>query len=156
MTPLTALKTLAAMELTFPVGLPGIDSARRFQLEPLGGEGMNVFGSLRCSESVTASGEPGAEAVSLVVAAPGLLWPDYTIEVPDTAASLLELDDPAGAVALVVVTVHADFARSTANLFAPIVVNPARGLALQVVPPRSEDEVGWSLRAPLPLPELVA
>ncbi len=151
MTTTSALTTLTALELLLPVGLPGIGGARRFVLEPLGDQ-LNVFGTLRSLDvAALADGTP-AGPLSLLVAAPGLLWPEYCVEVPDETAELLELEDPADAVALVVVTAGATLDETTANLFAPIVVNVARGLAQQVVPRKSEEEVGWPLRAPLPLP----
>lgn len=152
---LVALKTLPAVELTFPVGLPGLDAARLFRLEPLGGEGMNIFGRLQSLVPVPLRGGGHAEELSLIVAAPGLLWPDYAVEVPDEAAAILGLEDPSDAVALVIVTLGEDFASSTANLFAPLVVNTVQRLGMQVVPDRNEEEIGWSLHAPLPLPEPV-
>jgi flagellar assembly factor FliW len=152
MTALTALKTLPAVDLDFPAGIPGLESARRYRLEPLGTDGINVFGRLVSLEPVVLPGTSEVRELALVVAAPGLLWPEYAVEVDDESAELLQLDDAADAVALVVVTLQEDVAESTANLFAPIVLNPSRGLGVQVVPLGSEEEVGWSMHAPLPLP----
>jgi flagellar assembly factor FliW len=122
---------------------------QRLRLEPLGAR-QNVFGRL-VSSDVVRLGDHVVQGLSLVVAAPGLLWPDYTVEVDDETAKLLRLAEPGDAAALVVVSVAERLEDCTANLFAPIVLNVRERLATQLVPSRPEPEVGWSLRAPLPL-----
>ena len=149
MTTVTELRVLPALELTFPAGLPGLKDVQTLQLEPLG-TSSNVFGRLVAVAPVLLGGHPLTN-LSLVVAAPGLLWPDYAVEVDDETVELLELRDASEAAALVVVSVAERFEDCTANLFAPIVLNVANGRAAQVVPTRPEPEVGWPLRAPLPI-----
>ena len=148
MTAVTELRVLPSLELTFPNGLPGMQRVNRLRLEPLGNT-ANVFGRLVASGRVEV-GEHVLEALTLVVAAPGLLWPDYSVEVDDETETLLELEDPSDAAALVVVSLAESLAACTANLFAPIVLNVRNGLAAQVVPRRSESDTGWPLRAPIP------
>ncbi len=150
MTLVTELRVLPALELTFPAGLPGMAEVNRLQLEPLGSR-QNVFGRLVSTETVRL-GEYVVDGLSLVVAAPGLLWPEYSVEVDDDTAGLLGLEEAHDAAALVVVSVAERLEECTANLFAPIVLNVRQRLAAQLVPSRSEPEVGWSMRAPLPLP----
>lgn len=150
MTVLTELRVLPALDLTFPAGLPGMSHLRRLRLEPLG-TSSNVFGRLVALDTVDEEAA-GVEQLSLVVAAPGLLWPDYVVEVDDDTESMLELVDPSDAAALVVVSVAERLEDCTANLFAPIVCNVRTQVAVQLVPSRPEPEVGWPLRAPLPLP----
>ncbi|HLI16009.1 MAG TPA: flagellar assembly protein FliW [Acidimicrobiales bacterium] len=144
---MTELRTLEAMELTFPAGMPGIPGARRFALRPLGGGGLNVFGCLTSLEPIRLAG--GEQVVSFLVAAPGLLWPDYRVEVDDGTQALLEIAAPDEAAALVLVDLHEDVGSSTANLFAPIIVNRRLALAAQLVPARTEEEVGWPIEAPI-------
>jgi flagellar assembly factor FliW len=149
----TELRVLPALELTFPVGLPGFKGARQFRLEPLGdGVTLNPFGRLIALEPVTLADGSLAERVRLIVAAPGLLWPDYTVEIDDATEVLLELDEARDAAALVVVTLGHSIETSTANLLAPLVFNISKHLATQMVPMGSLDEQGrWPIHAPLPL-----
>ncbi len=148
MTAVTELRSLPALELTLPAGLPGFAKLRALRLEPLG-DGANVFGRL-VSPDVVEVGEKTLDRLSFVVAAPGLLWPDYSVEVDDDTVALLELAAPEDAAALVVVSVAERLEDCTANLYAPIVLNVRHGVAAQVVPRRAEHETGWPLRAPLP------
>ena len=133
--------------------LPGFKGARQFRLEPLGdGVTLNPFGRLIALEPVTLADGSLAERVRLIVAAPGLLWPDYTVEIDDATEVLLELDEARDAAALVVVTLGHSIETSTANLFAPLVFNISKHLATQMVPMGSLDEQGrWPIHAPLPL-----
>ena len=84
------------------------------------------------------------EGVQFVVAPPGLFFPDYAPDLDDDSAERLGLTDATDALLLVVVTVGADLATSTANLLAPVVVNTRTLAAAQVVV--ADD---WPLRAPL-------
>ena len=143
------IKSLPALELEFPIGLPGLERANHFALEPLGGD-MNVFGQLSSAGPVYLHGQDEPREITLIVAAPGLLWPDYEVEVDDEFLDVLELEDPSDAIALVIVHVGTDLSHSTANLFAPIVVNITRRLACQVVPRKSQAETPWGIEAPLP------
>ncbi|MGO9582132.1 MAG: flagellar assembly protein FliW [Acidimicrobiales bacterium] len=149
----TELRVLPALELTFPVGLPGLKGVRRFRLEPLGdGTTLNPFGRLIALEPVALTDGSFAEAIRLIVAAPGLLWPDYTVEIDDATEALLEIDEARDATALVVVTLGDSIEASTANLFAPIIVNVRKRLATQMVPMMCLDEPGgWPIDARLPL-----
>ncbi len=151
--PVATMRVLPALELTFPAGLPGFKGARHFTLEPLGdGTTLNPFGRLVALEPVTLADGSLAETVRLVVAAPGLLWPDYTVKIDDATEALLELEDAADAAALVVVTLGESVETSTANLFAPLVFNLRKHLAVQMVPMRHVDEPGsWPIQAPLPI-----
>ena len=144
------LNTLSVSDLSFPIGLPGLEFARSFLLRPLGASGPNVFGLLSTAEAVEFGAEPEPRTITLVVAAPGLLWPDYSVEVDETTRAMLELEEEADAAALVIVNLREPLAASTANLFAPIVVNRRLRIASQVVPIRTEEEVGWKIASPLP------
>src|SRR5271154_6500135 len=121
----TELRVLPTMDLTFPVELPGIKGAHRFRLEPLGGErsSVNPFGRLIALDPVVLGDAASTTALRLVVAAPGLLWPDFVVEIDEAVASLLEIDDPGDAAVVVVVTLSETIERSSANLLAPIVIN---------------------------------
>lgn len=149
MTIVSEMRVLPALELEFPAGLPGLGEVHRLRLEPLG-ISPNVFGRLVADHEIEVAGHR-VDGLNMVVAAPGLLWPDYVVEVDDETVALLELGGAEDAAALVVVNVGERFEDCTANLFAPIVLNVRSGRAAQVVPRRSEHELGWPLAAPLPV-----
>lgn len=85
------------------------------------------------------------ETLRFVVVPPGLFFPDYTPEITDTTAAQLDARTAEELVALVVVTLGAGLADATANLLAPLLLNPDKRLAAQVV----LDDAALPLRAPL-------
>ncbi len=111
-----------------PLGLMGL---RHFRLHPLDEHGY-LF-AMRSAE---------ASEVRLFVVSPHPYFPDYLPELEPEQVAGLELDGVAP-VLLTVVHPGDDDQSPTANLLAPIVVNPATGAALQVV--LESDE--WPLRA---------
>lgn len=119
--------------LTLVGGLVGFPDSERYELVELP-EAPPLF-KLRSLD------QPGLE---FVVAPPVLLFPDYAPEIDDASADRLGLTDAADALLLVVLTVGADVASTTANLLAPIVVHERTRVAAQVV---VQDD--WPLRAPL-------
>ena len=72
-------------------------------------------------------------AVAFVVISSFAVKPDYTPVISDDNIKLLEIVAPEEPVLLSAVTIRHDPFKVTANLKAPIVVNPARLLAKQVV-----------------------
>jgi flagellar assembly factor FliW len=141
------------MVVTFPVGFPGLPGARRFQLGPLGsGDRPNPFGRLVALDPVRLTGGRAVPGIGLNVSTTGILWPNFSVDIDDNAEAILELDDVEDAVVLAVVTLRTPIEQSTANLFAPIVVNVRRGLGLQFVPNAPEATVGRYIHTPLPLP----
>ncbi len=85
--------------------------------------------------------EPGLD---FLVVPPAVFFPDYDAEIDDASAARLGLTDPADALPLLILTVGADLASSTANLMAPVVINARTLQAAQVIV-----EGTWPLRAPL-------
>jgi flagellar assembly factor FliW len=85
------------------------------------------------------------EGLEFVAAAPYPFFPDYAPEIDDTTAERLELTDAADAMLLVLLTVGPTLATTTANLFAPIVVNVHTRRAAQV----TLVNAGYSLKEPL-------
>jgi flagellar assembly factor FliW len=71
--------------------------------------------------------------LDFVVAAPFPFFPSYEPEIDDAMAERLELTDSSDAVLLVLLTVGDTLETTTANLFAPIVVNIRTRQAAQVV-----------------------
>jgi flagellar assembly factor FliW len=121
-------------ELRFVLPLPGLEHLTRFALVQVD-EGSPLF-SLQSLEDT---------AVSLLVLAPGAVFPEYAPEIDVPSQDALELTRAQDALLLVVVRTGASLAESTANLLAPIVVNTLTRTAGQVVLTGSEHP----LQAPL-------
>lgn len=127
-----ATRTVADV-LDFATPPPGLRHLRRFELVPLDDTGF-LF-TLRSTE------EPD---VRLFLVPPSAYFPDYAPRLDGSARESLGLDDDDAVLLVVVHPGHGD-APPTANLLAPVAVNPATGRALQVV----LDDDRWPLRAPL-------
>jgi flagellar assembly factor FliW len=110
------------LEVTFAAGLPGFDRLRSFVIEPMPGD-LAPFCRMRATEPV---------GVEFIVVPPGLLFPDYEVEVDDETVERLELQG-ADAAVLTIVTISDQGSTPTANLLGPIVVNRRNGAAAQVV-----------------------
>lgn len=147
---LTEPVLISQMTLTFIRDLPGFTGARNFVLEPLGDDSVTVFGHLRCQDKVLENGITPVSDLSLLVMSPWILWKDYEVMINEAAKDDLSIEDASDVMLLVVVHPKEPLTASTANLYSPIVINRAMGLADQLVPARSEQEVGWSIRTPFP------
>lgn len=111
--------------ITFPRGFVGFPQWQRFVLLPHRAD--SPFWILQSVDD---------PALAFVVMDPREAVPDYVARVP--AAQLadvgIETDDEAErAVVLALVTLRGDPAGATANLKAPLVINPARRLGIQVI-----------------------
>ena len=81
----------------------------------------------------------------LLVVAPGAFFPDYSTQVPDEIVDLLELTGDDQPLVLLVVNPGGGLAEATANLAAPILVNPRTRRAVQAL----QADGDLPLRAPL-------
>ncbi len=124
-------------EIEFSAGLPGFPDARRFRLEDLG-PNLRPFSRLRYL------GEP---EISFTVVSPGLLFPDYAVEIDDDDQAALGIEGPEDVVILTMITVPQPPQPPTANLLGPIVVNRRTGAAAQIVQHRSNYRVAEPLPA---------
>lgn len=121
--------------LDFGGSLIGFPHARRFALVRVEPENEVLFRLIALD----------VEGLEFVVAAPYAFFPGYAPEIDDATATRLELTDASDAALLVVLTVGATLSTTTANLFAPIVINTRSRQATQV----TLFEVRYSLREPL-------
>jgi len=112
--------------------LPGLSGHPEFTLD-----GLDDAGMLYALRSLA---DPG---VRLFVVRPEAFFEGYTPTVDTDTRDALALADGADPLLLVVVNPGSGDTPSTANLLAPLMVNPATGAASQVVLD------GWPLRAPL-------
>lgn len=123
----------AAPALLHPVTpLPGLPGHPEYSLD-----GLDDDGILYALRSLA---DP---AVRLFVVRPEAFFEGYAPGVDRETRTALELGDGDDPLLLVVVHPATDAAPATANLLAPLMVNPATGAASQVV---LDD---WPLRAPL-------
>jgi flagellar assembly factor FliW len=106
--------------LDFGAGIPGFPASRHFRLESLAPE-LQPFCVMR---SVNETG------ISFVLVAPGMLFPDYTIEIDEQHVAALALESADDAIVLSIVTLGHP---PTANLLGPLVVNRRTQAAAQVV-----------------------
>lgn len=124
----------AVPQLRFVAPLLGLEALTRFALVSLG-EDAPLF-------SLTSLDDPD---VSMLVLAPSAVFDDYDPALDAVTRAALGLGDGEDPLLLVVVTAGESLATSTANLLAPVVVNPATMAAAQVVLTGSD----LPLRAPL-------
>lgn len=122
-------------ELRFVRPLPGFGDLTRFVLVSLDADdAAGVLFELRSLER---------EEARFLVAPPAPFFPDYEVELDDDAVADLGLEGPDDALVLVVLTLGADGAHTTANLLAPVVVNARTRVAAQVILSGTE----WPVRA---------
>jgi flagellar assembly factor FliW len=121
--------------LTFPWGLPGFGSLRRFIALNL--EGQEKFVWLQSLDD---------PSVALPTADPWQIFADYAPHLPPYAISSLSLSSPEEFATLCVVVVTPGAAEMTMNLLAPIVVNLRTREARQV----TLETGGYSVRTPIP------
>jgi flagellar assembly factor FliW len=142
--------TVTGMELTFRRDLPGFKGARHFVVAPLAEGTAGIFAHLRCTDTVYVQGTVPLSNLTLLVTSPGILWSGYSVRIDDGMVDDLELNGADEAGLLAIVHPRKPLAKSTANLYSPIVVNRRTGFADQLVPAASEQEVGWSVSTPFP------
>ncbi len=118
----------------------GADAASEGEVQAAGAEGGSpleddpVLFELRCLQ---------APDVRFLVAAPNAFFPDYCFDLDEDAVAELELSSAEEAMVLVVLTIGADAASTTANLLAPVVVNVRNRSAAQVILSGTD----WPVRA---------
>lgn len=122
-------------ELTFASGLPGFPDVRLFEIVSLGDE-LLPFARLRSATH---------PHVAFTVVAPGLLFPDYSVEIDEEHQTALGICRPDEAVTMVIVTVPRPPGYPSVNLLGPIVANRYTGAAAQVVQHRSNYAVAERL-----------
>lgn len=107
----------------FAKGIPAFEECRQYVIIRL--EEKSPFYYLQSIEK---------PELCLVIAQPFVFFPDYEIEIADDELQSLELKGEAADLAIyVILTIPEDFRLTTANLLAPIVVNPENRQAMQYV-----------------------
>jgi len=109
--------------LAFPYGLIGFSEYKQYLV-------IDVEGGDGCLKLLQSLDEPGLE---FLIMDPRCVFPDYDPELYPADVAGLEVDSPDDLMLMVVVTVPKDVRKMTANLQAPLVINPKRRLGKQVV-----------------------
>lgn len=108
--------------LAFPEGVPGFEQHRRFAL--IEDASLAPFCWLQSLHD---------PLVGFLVVEPGLLLADYAFDIADGDVALLGLDDASEARVLSILVVPDDIHAMTANLQAPLIVNPRKRIGKQVI-----------------------
>jgi len=107
----------------FREGLPAFEEYKQYVIIPL--DEKSPFYYLQSVQSPD---------LCLVITSPFVFFPDYEIEIADEELKRLEVQGEASELAIyVILTIPEDFKITTANLLAPIVVNPENRQAMQYV-----------------------
>jgi flagellar assembly factor FliW len=120
--------------ITFPEGLPGFPGRHRFILLDI-----QQGSPLKFLQSVD---DPD---LAFLVAEPLTFFPDYRVLVQPEDLAPIALDAPEQGMVVAIVSVPEDFREATVNLRAPVVINPERSLARQVILERED----YGIRTPL-------
>jgi len=110
-----------AQVITFPEGLPGLESTRRYLLVHT--EETEPIFWLQSLEDA---------ALSLPVANAFELQDDFALDVDEDDLALLCIENPEDVMVLVVVVIPAEVALMTANFAAPVLIQPQAGLGKQI------------------------
>lgn len=108
--------------LSFPEGVPGFERHRRFAL--IEDTKLAPFFWLQSLHD---------PLVGFLVIEPGLIVADYEFDIADPDVELLSLNDATEARVLTILVVPEDVRAMTANLQAPLIVNPLKRIAKQVI-----------------------
>ncbi|MGG4049609.1 flagellar assembly protein FliW [Paenibacillus favisporus] len=103
----------------FDKGLPGFEEYRKFALLDMGEE---PFSYLQSIDDMN---------VSFMLVNPFVFYPDYEFELSDPEAAELGIDDQVSVRNMV--TIQEPLEQSTINLLAPLVLNPVKRTAKQIV-----------------------
>lgn len=108
--------------IEFVSPIPGFPHQRRFFLLRLEDDGL-IY-------ALTSVEDP---SLRFIVVPPPAFFPDYAPEIDDETLAMLDVDDPGRLLTLVVVTTGPTAADATANLMAPIIVDPVTRRAVQAI-----------------------
>ncbi|MGE5543437.1 MAG: flagellar assembly protein FliW [Bacillota bacterium] len=113
--------------ISFPNGIPGFENDREYAIFPIDRDGPFYY--------MHAVNNPD---LCLVLAVPFVFFPDYELELSPESLDILEIEDGDPELAVfTVLTIPRDFRDTTANLLAPIIVNPGTKKGIQYVPGNS-------------------
>jgi flagellar assembly factor FliW len=122
-----------------------IDFPRRlYGLEGAGGYCLLAYDEVGCFHWLQATDAP---TIAMVVTDPFRFFPDYQVEIPDSAADLLQAATAGDVAIYTTLTIAAEEGRVYTNLLGPLVVNHKTGVGLQLI----QDASRYSTRHLLPV-----
>ncbi|MGI2328496.1 flagellar assembly protein FliW [Planococcus sp. YIM B11945] len=110
--------------ITFAKGIPGFEDYKEYVLLPADETGETPFFFLQSTEHAE---------VSFFLVDPFSFFEDYDVKLADQQVERLALEDPSDAIVLTTVTVKGEMKDATTNLKAPLVINNAQQLGMQIV-----------------------
>lgn len=120
--------------ISFPFGLPGFEQLKEFALLD---SGQYPFYWLQSTSE---------ENVAFIMMDPFLLKEDYQVEVLDSEYATIGLSDKAGsALIFTILTVRASGAMISANLQAPVVINPQTKVGRQFISNNPDLEIRYDV-----------
>ncbi|TYP50919.1 flagellar assembly protein FliW [Thermosediminibacter litoriperuensis] len=122
--------------INFPSGIIGFEDLKRFVL--IDHPGSDVIKWLQSVDD---------PVISLPVADPTAFYSDYVPQISKDDLETIKVKNIEDAVVLCVITVPADIQKATINLKAPVILNPTRRLADQMIAENPE----YRVKHPLPL-----
>lgn len=112
--------------ISFPHGIPGFENDREYAVFPIEGEGPFYY-----MHAVKNSD------LCLVLAVPFVFFPDYELEITSESQEIKEIlgieNSQQELAVFTVLTIPEDFKNTTANLLAPVIINPETKKGLQYV-----------------------
>jgi flagellar assembly factor FliW len=111
---------LNTVSLSFPDGLNGLSEYKHFKLVQT--IEMMPIALLHCMDE---------ERISFTVADPGTWFPFFKIEINPEELKMLKAEKIEDILVLAIINVEAEPFNVTANLLAPLIINPTSGLGLQ-------------------------
>lgn len=113
--------------ISFPNGIPGFENDREYAIFSIDGDGPFYY--------MHAVRNPD---LCLVLAVPFVFFPDYEPELSPESLDILEMESSEQELAVfTVLTIPQNFKDTTANLLAPIIINPEKKKGVQHVPGNS-------------------
>ena len=111
------------MSIHFNQGIPGFENEKQFILIPM--EANSPFFYMQSTSN---------EDLCLLLADPFVFFPDYEIDIDDLEMQKLDFDNEKSQLAIyLVLSVPEDFKQTTANLRAPILINPDKCKGMQYI-----------------------
>ncbi|MEC2055478.1 flagellar assembly protein FliW [Peribacillus psychrosaccharolyticus] len=118
---------------TFENGMPGFLDETQFVILPLEDTSLLVLQSVTTLE------------VAFIITSPFEVFPDYNVKLTDEVLTSLQIEAEEEVLVYTILTVREPFAKTTANLQAPIVINNKKRIAKQYI----TNDTSFSMRQPL-------
>lgn len=110
--------------LTFAKGIPGFEEEKKYVLLPADSSDDSPFFFLQSVRTTE---------LSFFLVDPFSFFKEYDIKLEEQLVDRLELEEPADAIVLTTVSITGEMKDATTNLKAPLIINNAKKIGMQVV-----------------------